>query len=152
MMRTLPDIITPEQARALVNARRRGKSVLQDRSAQELFGMQCRFDGLPFMVPQFKLLASVQKPRKDGKDIPTRWFFDHGSEMYRVLVEIDGGIWLKTGGAHSHPVDITRNMTKRNDAALAGYVVLAYTPKEVRSGKALEFTKAVLRARGWVGQ
>ena len=48
------------------------------------------------------------------------------------------------GGAHSNPRDIERNMRKRNDAALLGYTVLAFTPRDVTAGNAIAFTQRVL--------
>lgn len=77
------------------------------------------------------------------------WEFDFAFLAHKLLIEIDGGIWRPGGGAHSHPIDITRNMTKQNDAALAGFITLRFTPAEVKSGHAIAFTQRVLATRGW---
>lgn len=116
---------------------------------------QCRAHRLPPHVwkgsaeGEFKVEKRVQKPRKDGKQkhVPDRWRFDFAWPEFGLIVEIDGGVWI--GGAHAHPVDITRNMAKRNDAAFAGFAVLAYTPQQVKRGEAIDDVERWLAARGW---
>lgn len=129
------------------------KSKRNDRGELD-FAAQCRAYRLPPVIgkpaQQFKLLKSQQTPRKDGRNIPKAWHFDFAWPDYRVIVEIDGGVWMPGGGAHSHPVDVTRNMAKRNDAALAGFLVLAFTPQQVKNGEAIADTQRLLAARGWV--
>lgn len=118
---------------------------------------QARVRGLPEPIwkgstdGEFKVVKRVQKPRKDGKQkhVPDRWRFDFAWPQHGLIVEIDGGIFRPGGGAHSHPVDIRRNMTKRNDAAFAGFTVLAYTPEQVRSGECIADVIRWLTARGW---
>ena len=128
-----------------------GKGTSNRMQAQEQFGYLCRIHRLPMPERQWKLLKTVQTPRKDGKAIPNRWSFDWCWPQYKLIVEIDGGIWKPDDGAHSHPIDLERNNTKRNDAALAGYSVLSFPPEAVTSSRriAIEFTMRVLAARGW---
>jgi hypothetical protein len=125
------------------NGKRKGES------AQERFGFDCQQLRLPTVTAQFELVKTLQEPRKDRRPVPRVWRFDYAFVEQQVIVEIDGGVWRPGGGAHSHPVDITRNMTKRNDAALAGFVLLSFTPAEVFAGHAVEFTMRVLVSRGW---
>lgn len=127
------------------HTQRKGRK--RDDSGERNFLFQCRAYRVPIPERQFRILKSVQVPRKDGKNIPSRWFFDFAWPQFGVIVEIDGGIW--TGGAHGHPLDLTRNMAKRNDAALNGFVVLAFTPQQVKKADAIQFTIRVLASRGW---
>jgi len=76
-----------------------------------------------------------------------KWRADCVFPDYKLICEIDGGIWIR--GAHGHPTDIIRNMTKQNDAMLLGFTVLRFTPAEVRSGHAVEFAQKVLQSKGW---
>lgn len=127
----------------------------RNNSGQELFALHCRAHKLPQPIAkettgkQFTLLNRVQTPRRDGKNIPNVWRWDFAWPTFGVIVEIDGGVWMPGGGAHSHPVDITRNMAKRNDAALAGFFVLSFTPQQVKGGHAIDDTMRMLATRGW---
>lgn len=54
-----------------------------------------------------------------------------------LLVECDGGIWRKGGGAHSRPANILRDIEKANLAMFNGYRLLRVTPDMIKSGEAL---------------
>ena len=102
-----------------------------------LFREQCRSAGIPMPIEQRRFALSIER----------QWRFDFCWPECMVAVEIDGGVWRRGGGAHSHPLDILRNMTKRNDAALLGWRVLSFTTDEVtKSLHAIEFTVRVLRS------
>lgn len=133
------------------------KKPKRDDRAEREFDFQCRAHRLPAPIwkdssgGQFKLEKRVQKDRKDGKQkhVPDRWRFDFVWPMWGLIVEVDGGIFRPGGGAHSHPVDIRRNMLKRNDAVMAGYAVLAFTPEQVKRGEAIADVERWLAAKGW---
>lgn len=110
----------------------------RDTIAEDSFAFQCRAMRLP----------TVEREYRFAKSLDRQWRADFSFPQYWLLVEIDGGIWIR--GAHAHPTDILRNMRKRNDAALLGYSVLAFTPAEVKSGYAVGFTERVLAERGWI--
>lgn len=115
------------------------------------FEFACRSFCLPMFARQWEMPKFVQEPRNDGRLDPRVWRFDFCFINFKLIVEIQGGVWRPGGGAHSHPIDITRNMTKQNDAVLAGYQVLQFTPDDVARGEAIAFTQRVLYARGWTG-
>jgi len=123
----------------------------RNKKAEDTFDFQCRSYALPPFVRQWTLLKSVQTPRKDHKKIPKVWHFDFCFPSFQLIVEVDGGIWMPAGGAHSHPLDIERNLLKRNDAALAGFFVISFTPNQImrREAHAIAFTQHALCARGW---
>ena len=127
---------------------RKRKTKRNDKAEQD-FGHLCASHRLPTFTKGYRLVKRVQTPRKDGRDIPNVWVFDWACLEFKLIVEIDGGIWMPGGGAHSHPVDVTRNMLKRNDAALAGFYLLAFTPRQVKSGEAINDTERFLASRGW---
>lgn len=77
-----------------------------------------------------------------------RWRSDFAWPKHMLLVEIDGGIWREGGGAHSHPIDIERNMEKQNAATLAGYAILRFTPEQVRNGQAIAMVQRFLARTG----
>ncbi len=107
--------------------------------AEELFAFQCASARLPAIVPQFLFAAPLNR----------RFLADFAFPAYKVLVEINGGIWRPGGGAHSRPANIERDIEKAQYAALLGYLVLPFTPREVRKGRALTWTERTLKARGW---
>jgi len=106
---------------------------------EDLFEFQCRQYRLPPSIRSFPMPQSAH-PHNARR----QWYFDRAFPRQRLLVEIDGGIWRKGGGAHSHPLDIERNMRKQNDATLAGWRILRFTPAEITGGDAIAFTQRVL--------
>lgn len=118
----------------------------RDTSAEDRLEFELRLLGVTFET-QFELPKRVQIPRRDGRKTERMWRFDAAIPDFKLLVEVDGGVW--TRGAHGHPLDITRNMAKRNDAALAGYFVLAFEPRQVKSRLAIATITGFLASRGW---
>lgn len=120
----------------------------RDDSAERAFEFQCRQFRLPPVQRQYRIVSPFLKTPKTGK--PATWVFDFAFPSHALLVEIDGGIFRPGGGAHSHPVDIRRNMLKQNDAVLLGWSILRFTPEQVKrkSMEAIGFTQRVLFPRG----
>ena len=133
-----------ELVAAAVESRRRPKP---NKSAEMAFAFQC----LAMSLPPVIALGKLERPGvlTENTRKQAYWVFDFLFRDFKIIVEIDGGIWMRGGGAHSHPVDITRNMAKGNDAVLQGYSVLRFTPDEVKSGHAIAFTQRLLAAKGW---
>jgi very-short-patch-repair endonuclease len=63
---------------------------------------------------------------------------DFAFPSVRLLVEVQGGVWRRGGGAHSHPSNILRDIDKARTAARLGWYVCPVTTDEVKSGAALE--------------
>lgn len=82
---------------------------------------------------------------REFKFHPTRrWRADFHLPDYMILVEIEGGIWMKKGG-HNTGFGIMRDMEKHSQAQILGYIVLRYTPNQVKSGQAIaEIRRALL--------
>lgn len=74
------------------------------------------------------------------------WRFDFALPVYKLGIEIDGGIWQqgkskKYGGTgHSHPSNIMRDIEKANAATLLGWRMLRFTDKEIRLGESIQMT------------
>lgn len=104
-------------------------------AAEDTLALQLRIDDLP-------------EPMREYQACPERRFrWDFAWPDLRVLVEVQGGIWRKGGGAHSRPSNIERDVAKAQLAALHGWVVCPVTTDEVRSGEAVKTIARVLRAR-----
>jgi very-short-patch-repair endonuclease len=135
--------LSPEVRAKLGISRAPKKRPKQSDEADRAFLFQCQSLKLPPVFVQWRFQNS-QHPNNPAR----KWRTDFVFQDHALMIEIDGGIWIK--GAHSHPLDIIRNMRKQNDAELLGYAVLRFTPEEVKSGHAIAFTGRVLQARGWV--
>ena len=61
-----------------------------------------------------------------------------------LLIEVQGGVWLKGKSGHSSGTGITRDCEKLSLAAVNGYRVIVVTPAQIKSGKAIEWIKAAL--------
>ena len=103
-----------------------------DTKARDLFEFHCK---------SFKLVQWIEEYRF-AVQFGRQWRFDFAWPALKIAVEIDGGIW--TRGAHGNPADIERNMTKGNDAVLLGWRVLHFTPEEVQSAHAIQFTRRLV--------
>ena len=68
--------------------------------------------------------------------------YDFAWPNRKILVEINGGSWIK--GAHGRGWGITRDCIKQNRASLAGYHLLSFTSDMIREGLALEATRKAL--------
>lgn len=110
--------------------------------AQEIFLAQCIAHHLPPAIPnhQFAKHRTGKKFEGDAVFLP-----------YKLIVEIQGGIWMRGGGAHSRPMNIERDVEKQQHALVLGFALLPVTPKDVKNGRAIELTKMLLAARGWKG-
>lgn len=86
-------------------------------------------------------------------DLVRKWKFDFAWPDVHIAVEIEGGIWrgrgrgsqtsANTGGAHSHPLNILRDIEKYNAAARAGWRIIRFTPDMVKKGEAIAFLATV---------
>jgi hypothetical protein len=113
-----------------------------DKKAELLFGRQLVQFRLPPFHHHYRFPQSLHPDNKRKV-----WIADYCNVEYKLMVEIDGGIW--TGGAHGHPVDITRNMMKQNDAALLSYQTLRFATTWVKNKHAIQFLQRVLYTKGW---
>ena len=64
------------------------------------FAFQCQAYRLPSWHEQYPFAASLGR----------KFRADFAWPEYQLLVEVQGGIWRRGGGAHSHPIDIERDI------------------------------------------
>jgi hypothetical protein len=95
----------------------------------------CKATGLPTPIPEYKFAAPERQYRADFAFLEAR-----------IIVEIDGGVWRKGGGAHSHPTNILRDMERTNEASIRGWRLMRFTPEELN--KAATFGK-IKEAIAW---
>lgn len=88
--------------------------------------------GLPEPVRQYRIPESKR-----------RFVYDFAWPDKRLLVEVQGGVWVANTG-HTSGRGITRDCAKVNEAVLQGWRVLLFTADMVTSGEADEMLEGVL--------
>jgi len=78
----------------------------------------CQAEGLPVPIPEYAFAAPARK-----------WRADYCWPHQLVIVEIDGAIWSQ--GRHTRGSGFIKDMEKLNAAALLGFRVLRYGPKQM---------------------
>jgi hypothetical protein len=121
---------------------KRHKSTLADIiNPEKLLAIDIENAGLPPPIPQYKF----HPKRRWRADFGWPDFFcsssdDNGDgiadEPYKLLVEVEGGIWMPKG-RHIHPVGFTNDVIKYNNAVLLGWHLLRFTTDMVRDGTAI---------------
>ena len=92
-------------------------------------------------------LAGLPKPAREFRFHPRRrWRFDFAWPLYKVAVEVDGGIYCR--GRHVRGAGFERDAEKGNEAVLAGWRVLHFTPRQVKSGTAVQTIEALMKRTG----
>jgi hypothetical protein len=106
---------------------------------EETFASQCIQYRLPTVTPQYQFAKSMGR----------KFSADFAFVEYQLLIEIQGGIWRGGGGAHSHPMNLSRDIEKQQHAAFLGFHVLPFTPEQVKSKHAIDWTSRTLFKLGW---
>jgi very-short-patch-repair endonuclease len=89
-------------------------------------------------------LSGLPPPAREYRFHPKRrWRFDFAWPIYKVAVEVDGGIYNR--GRHVRGVGFERDAEKRNAAVLGGWRVLHFTPRHIRSGTAVRQIERLMR-------
>jgi very-short-patch-repair endonuclease len=70
-----------------------------------------------------------------------KWRYDFLLPEMRVVIEVHGGIWHK--GGHNTGTGLTRDYSKMNYAATAGYRTLQYSTEQVIRGDAILDVKTI---------
>jgi len=82
---------------------------------------------------RFRTLArglGVHKMTEQYRFHPTRlWRLDFAWPELKIGFEIEGAIWMRGGGGHSHPLGIEKDIEKYNAAALLGWRIIRITGK-----------------------
>ncbi len=89
------------------------------------FLWQLRVAGLPEPTPQYRLKEYRRSP------------YDFGWESCRLVVELQGGVWMRKSG-HNTGSGITRDCRKLNRTTMAGWKQFNFTTNMVDSGEALD--------------
>lgn len=75
--------------------------------------------------------AGVPDPEAEHRFAPPRrWRFDFAWPLYRVAVELEGGVW--SGGRHTRAAGFLGDVEKYNAAVMGGWRVLRFTADDLK--------------------
>lgn len=75
-----------------------------------------------------------------------RWRADYAILKYKILLEVEGGIWLpKGGGRHNRAAGFLKDAEKYNCATSMGYSVLRVTPSDLLKTSTLDLIKETIK-------
>ena len=94
--------------------------------------MTAKAPQIPYYQALCALLRDARLPLPTPEyrfDPARRWRFDFAWPDAQVAIEIDGGIWIN--GGHNRGKALLAQYEKQNAAAIAGWRVLRYSPKQL---------------------
>lgn len=92
------------------------------------------FDYAETLLIQIKLAGLPEPQREYLFHRKRKWRFDLAWPDLMIAVEIEGGIW--SGGRHVRGKGYEQDCEKYNEAQLAGWMVLRFTPGMIKRDKA----------------
>lgn len=65
-----------------------------------------------------------------------KWRIDFAFEPHKLAIEVEGGVW--SGGRHTRGTGFEADCEKYNALTLAGWRLLRFTDKPIKSGEAVQ--------------
>lgn len=131
--------LPPDLRRKLLGGAPKAAPKPEENEGENLFAFQVKAMKLPTPLRQYKFAKSLDR----------NFECDFCFVEQRLIVEVNGGIWFKGGGAHSRPKKIEQDMERQQYAVYLGFFMMAFTPDEVFSGHAVDWTAKTLERLGW---
>lgn len=98
---------------------------------------------VPQLVQQVSW-AKLPAPVTELRFHPSRrWRFDCAWPDRKLAVEVEGGVFVQ--GRHSRGLGMEKDTEKYAEAAILGWTVLRVTPRQVKSGQALNWIERWLQ-------
>jgi hypothetical protein len=69
------------------------------------------------------------------------WRLDIAIPSRMIAIEIEGGIFLKTGGRHNRGAGMRNDMEKYAEAVIAGWRLIRIVPEWIKKGIALDYVR-----------
>ncbi|WP_445406212.1 DUF559 domain-containing protein [Acinetobacter seifertii] len=76
-----------------------------------------------------------------------KWRADFLITGTKILVEVEGGVWIAGGGSHTRGKGYIGDMEKYNSAAMMGFTVLRFSTEQVKSGLAVQQIEQLVSER-----
>jgi very-short-patch-repair endonuclease len=141
----MPTPLTPREQLAEVARRHKARRTKRREEHEQTLDFEIRAMRLPAPIPQYRWATELVTAK--GK--PRQFRADFAWPAFRLLVEVQGGIWRPGGGAHSGGMAIERDIDKQQCAVLLGWWLFPVTTDDVKNGRAIGQVVRALAARGW---
>ena len=99
------------------------------------------------LLNQIKL-KGLPEPEREfmfAKPIGRKFRADFAYPEKKLLIECEGGVWIRGGGRHNRGIGFEKDMEKYNIAAMLGYFVLRFGAKEINSWDAVRIIEEFLK-------
>ena len=100
-------------------------------NAEETLALHIKAYKLPVPQREFKFM------------LKRRYRFDFAWPQFLLAAEVEGGSW--SGGRHTRGAGFEKDCVKYNNAALAGWCVLRFTPAMIERGEAIGMLERILK-------
>jgi very-short-patch-repair endonuclease len=116
--------------------------------AEELLAIHMRERGIDF-IREYRFAA--EQCGGAGRGLRSRlveaglrdWRADFAVKEHRLLIEIEGGGWMKKS-RHTSGAGFESDLTKYDDASRLGWIVYRCSPAMVKKGRAIETIQIVI--------
>lgn len=98
--------------------------------------------GGELMLEQHLRAARIPFSREFQFHEKRKWRSDFRIIDTKILCEVEGGIW--SGGRHTRGTGYENDAEKYSVAASEGWIVLRFTTRQIKNGKALELIKKTI--------
>ena len=96
---------------------------------------------------QIRAMLPAFEYETEYKAVPDRRFrWDFAFTAQSVLVEVQGGLWMKKGG-HNTACGIMRDIEKHNLATVHGYRVIYITQKNIDDLSGITYLRTILEGK-----
>lgn len=72
-----------------------------------------------------------------------KWRFDFAIPDLHIAIEVEGGIFIY--GRHNHAASMLKDFEKYNAAAIDGWKILKFTPRQLNESKTIETIREAVR-------
>jgi len=101
------------------------------------------FDFAEAMLYQLQMAGFPAPEREYLFHRKRKWRFDFAWPALLIAMEVEGGVW--SGGRHVRGEGYEGDCEKYNEAQMAGWMVLRFTPGMIKQGKANTVLEHALR-------
>lgn len=120
-----------------------GKAVRLYLSGGQRAGRSDPEEALAFQIRSVGFQVPVREHRFDAGG--RKWRFDFAWPDRLVAAEVEGGVYVN--GRHTRGSGFEKDSEKYNTAAAQGWLVLRFTPRQVKSGEALRWLEKAFELR-----
>ena len=115
-----------------------------ERRKRAVKGVKKRSEGEEGLALQLKALK-IEFTREYKFHPSRKWSADFHLTDTKILIEVEGGIWMEGGGRHNRGKGYINDMEKYNAASMLGYQILRFSTQQVSAGVAIEQIERIIK-------